>query len=89
MELDVRTTYEVSSSLEQAINIVTNALDSEWNDSVHESFYGFIDDIANTGKEFIATCDEIKAIASRVADVDVSKMQNVLDNLNRNAHKEK
>ena len=89
MELDVKAIDNAVSAVDEAADMVNKSLDCEWDDPVHESFYGFVEDFSATNKDLGEICDDIKGVAAKVRDVDVGKLQNVLNTLMNHMPKEK
>ena len=89
MELDIKAAERAVPTVEDAANKVERSLNCEWEDSVHESFYGFVDVFFSINKKVQEICDNTKSVAKSVECVDVKKLQNVLNTLINSMPKEK
>ena len=78
MELNTKAADSAQNAAQAANENIGKALKCEWEDSVHDSFYGFHTDFSETSKQLTDICQRITDIGRSVRDVDVEKMQKTL-----------
>ena len=81
MGLNVNTIITSSSEIMDVEDSIKMALDSKWDDPVHESFYGFVEDLQNTRRKFEQVSSDLQNVAQRVDNIDISLLLNKFNSL--------
>ena len=75
MNLDVKAISTSTQAVDDATKAIEKSLNSKWDDAVHASFYGLVDDLRSTNKEFSAIGQRIEAVAVSVGEVDIKALK--------------
>ena len=81
MEISVSKCASIREQLAQSVQDVKKAYDSEWNDSVHESFYGYIEELSREVQNIEDMLRDFEILAERVRDIDMEKLSGELKEL--------
>lgn len=72
---------DARASIDSVINKVAYCLNGEWNDSIHESFYGVLDIFRSAAKTVDDTISKLNSISAVVDTIDIGRLEMQLDDI--------
>lgn len=81
MEIDLSRSEQIKSQMEESEQAIKHSYETEWDDSVHESFYGFINDYSSNVQSINEEVEKLKEIAEELQAVDIDALEDECSSL--------
>lgn len=74
MDINVSQCASVRSQLSETAQAVKSSYESEWNDAVHESFHGYIEEYDSEAQNIEGILGEFEALAEELQDINMEEL---------------
>ena len=84
MELNLSPVVSSVENIDEAIDSIPSALDCDWDDEVHDSFYRLADELKSISQSTKDLVNEFRSASNNLHDVNVNSLKNTLQALTAN-----
>ena len=84
MKIEIDSCNDIKTQLNEFTREIKKAHDTEWNDSVHESFHGYIDESSSIVGDAYNVVELLSEVKNDLEEIDIDGLQERLDALKEN-----
>jgi hypothetical protein len=82
MEINIEVFQSSDECIDTSINSLKSSYDTEWNDSVHDSFQNYIDETSLILEEIRELSQNLATIGSDLENIDIDTIADECDSIN-------
>ena len=84
MNINFNSLYNIEESLNNIINNIKSAYDTEWDDGVHDSFYVYIERVQDCLNNISGLVENLMALQDKCESIDIRALSDVFEIIKNN-----